>query len=166
MKRIFAFTVALLIAINAHAHCYSTPHTLGANAKPYAMGEHGYFNAQYSSTTSKALRTQNCIHFNFDQTTPLSTPAAVYQAYTKYLILHPNKRLRLEGHTDRRGPYAYNAELGRKRAAAVANEFTHRGVDSSQIELVSFSHLRLLEEQDNEQAHALNRRVEIKLCSG
>lgn len=69
----------------------------------------------------------------------------------------------LEGHTDSYGSDAYNYALGTKRANAVKNALTTRGVNASQIKTVSYGESKPTCMVDTPDCNQENRRVEFKL---
>ncbi|MCH5314132.1 MAG: OmpA family protein [Helicobacter sp.] len=69
----------------------------------------------------------------------------------------------LEGHTDSYGSDAYNYALGTKRANAVKNALTTRGVNASQIKTVSYGESKPTCTIDTPECNQENRRVEFKL---
>ena len=72
--------------------------------------------------------------------------------------------MKLQGHTDKRGPEAYNSKLGADRALAVKAELINLGVPESQLAAISFGESRPLFTENEEWAHAANRRVEVHLA--
>lgn len=71
----------------------------------------------------------------------------------------------LEGHTDSYGSDAYNYALGTKRANAVKNALTTRGVNASQIKTVSYGESKpACTSGDTPECNQENRRVEFKLA--
>lgn len=73
-------------------------------------------------------------------------------------------RVTLTGHTDERGTEAYNLRLSRNRARAVRDYLLGSGdTDPSLILTRGEGERRLLFHDDTELAHALNRRVEIRM---
>lgn len=75
-------------------------------------------------------------------------------------------RYRLVGHTDSRGSAAYNQNLSERRAQSVQDFILeHRQELQGSLEAGGEGESRLLTPEDTEQAHALNRRVEVRvLC--
>ncbi len=70
----------------------------------------------------------------------------------------------VEGHTDKRGEAAYNLKLSQRRSQAVADYLVEKhGVDPKQLQVNGQGEYFLLDEGDNDEAHAKNRRVEIVL---
>jgi len=72
----------------------------------------------------------------------------------------------LQGHADNRGSDAYNQKLGMDRAQAVQKELVKLGVPANHLHTMSFGERRPLFEENEEWAHAANRRVEVQLTSG
>ena len=67
----------------------------------------------------------------------------------------------LEGHADERGTREYNLALGEQRGGVVAELFQGLGVDSSAIRVISYGEERSVALGHDEDAWAMNRRVEI-----
>ena len=65
----------------------------------------------------------------------------------------------LEGHTDPRGSREYNIGLGERRAKAVAQVLTDKGVDPSQIRVVSYGAEKLATAGHSDSDYQLDRRV-------
>ncbi|MDY0391005.1 OmpA family protein [Desulfobulbus oligotrophicus] len=72
------------------------------------------------------------------------------------LSKYPQTTIRVEGHTDARGSDQYNQQLSERRANAVKNALTQRGIDSRRIEAVGYGESQLISSSD-----AMNRRVNI-----
>ena len=73
----------------------------------------------------------------------------------------PRAVLRIEGHADRRGDEAYNEQLARRRAEAVAKYLRSRGIADARLDVQSFGARRPIRQEDNEAAWSRNRRVEL-----
>jgi outer membrane protein OmpA-like peptidoglycan-associated protein len=74
---------------------------------------------------------------------------------------YPDRRLRIEGHTDSRGSDAYNRELSKERAAAIADALTNRGVSRSRLEIVGMGEAYPVATNETAAGRQQNRRVEI-----
>lgn len=71
----------------------------------------------------------------------------------------------LQGHADKRGSESYNDKLGADRAQAVKTELIKLGVPEHYLFAVSFGERRPLFNENEEWAHAANRRVEVHLAA-
>ena len=67
----------------------------------------------------------------------------------------------IAGHTDSKGADAYNMDLSRKRAYAVANYLSARGVASNRINVVAYGESRPVADNNSEYGRQQNRRVEL-----
>ena len=108
-----------------------------------------------------ASQENRIIYFEFDRFDIKPEYNAILQAHARYLAAHPASRLRLEGHADERGSREYNIGLGEKRAQSVRSVLLLQGAASDQIVTVSFGEERPAAIGSDDEAWALNRRVEI-----
>jgi OOP family OmpA-OmpF porin len=69
---------------------------------------------------------------------------------------YPETVIRVEGHTDSRGPEWYNQDLSERRATAVKDALVQMGAEPAKIEAVGYGESQLISAD-----HALNRRVNI-----
>lgn len=97
------------------------------------------------------------------QLRPTSKP--LIQKVAAYLRRSPNawKRMRVEGHADKRGKLAYNVRLSEARANRVRAELVKLAVSSSKISARGFGPNRPIDPANDLEAYALNRRVELWL---
>jgi outer membrane protein OmpA-like peptidoglycan-associated protein len=70
-------------------------------------------------------------------------------------------RIRIEGHTDSRGDDGYNFALSNDRAESVREFLFQKGIDRSRLSAVGYGEREPLDPRENEEAWALNRRVEF-----
>jgi outer membrane protein OmpA-like peptidoglycan-associated protein len=120
--------------------------------------------AMAQSEAASIQRTQNVltatfkseVMFDFDSST--LKPGAFSEMDRVAVILnkYPQTTIRVEGHTDSKGSEAYNQTLSEKRAMAVKNALTQRGVDPARIQTVGFGESQPISSND-----AVNRRVNI-----
>jgi peptidoglycan-associated lipoprotein len=101
------------------------------------------------------------VYFGYDSVSVEGEYSQVVEAHAKFLLDHPQVRVRLEGNCDVRGSREYNLALGQKRADSVKRAFALLGVPSAQIESVSFGEEKPRMLGDGEDAHQENRRVDI-----
>lgn len=79
----------------------------------------------------------------------------------KYLESSPESRLIIEGHTDSQGSEAYNENLSRRRAEAVAEELVTRGIASDRFEVIGRGEGYPVANNGTAEGRQQNRRVEI-----
>lgn len=80
-----------------------------------------------------------------------------------YIKSHPNTYVFLEGHTDERGPEAYNLALGSHRANGVRNMMIQDGVSPDNIFSISYGKEKPVLMDHHEEAWSKNRRAEFKV---
>jgi outer membrane protein OmpA-like peptidoglycan-associated protein len=81
-------------------------------------------------------------------------------------MLQQNQRLQVEigGHTDAYGKWDYNKQLSQKRAEAVKDYLTKKGIDPRRIKAVGYGETKPLASNDDEDdGRELNRRVEFRV---
>ncbi|ARG96632.1 peptidoglycan-associated lipoprotein Pal [Legionella micdadei] len=131
-------------------------------ASAHGLGQFTQFAGQEpgESYTTQAPHNQRYL-FAYDDASfaPKYKPSLMAQA--DYLRSHPGARVLLAGHTDERGSREYNVALGERRANTVANLLRMSGVSRQQIRVVSYGKERPLYTGHDEEAHKMNRRVEL-----
>ena len=121
--------VGILIAALAAAGCANRPNDSaqsGANAAAPGspqdfvvnVGDRVFFESDSSELTPQSLAT-------------LEKQAQWLQAYSQYAFT-------IEGHADERGTREYNIALGARRAQAVRDYLTARGVSASRMRTISY----------------------------
>lgn len=76
---------------------------------------------------------------------------------------YPDSLIDVYGHTDSTGSDSYNQSLSERRAYAVANYLTTRGVASTRVRSQGFGETMPVASNDTPEGRARNRRVEIKI---
>jgi peptidoglycan-associated lipoprotein len=106
------------------------------------------------------------VHFEFDRSR--ITPEAEQILRRKLPVLRnsPDVRIRLEGHTDERGSVEYNQALGMRRAQSVLDWMAQNGIPAARFQSTSFGEERPLVNRSDEEAWAMNRRVEFIITAG
>jgi len=101
------------------------------------------------------------VYFEFDKSEIQSEDRPILEAHAKYLSENPSASVTLEGHADERGTREYNMGLGERRANAVRQFVSLLGASGQQLRTISYGEERPAAMGHNEEAWALNRRVEI-----
>lgn len=101
------------------------------------------------------------VYFEFDRSEILAPDRPILEAHAKYLSENPSASVTLEGHADERGTREYNMGLGERRANSVRQFLTLLGAAGQQVRTISYGEERPAAMGHNEEAWALNRRVEL-----
>ncbi len=84
----------------------------------------------------------------------------------EYLSLKPEVRIEIGGHTDDVGEADANQKLSEKRAKAVKNYLTKKGIKPNRIQAVGYGESRPVALNDGPENRQKNRRTEVKILSG
>ena len=101
------------------------------------------------------------VYFDFDKSNIKPDFLDMLTAHAKYLIAHPEQKVRIEGYTDERGTVEYNIALGDRRAQAVRRFMLFQGVNPDQISTVSYGEAHAVCREHNEDCWSRNRRAVI-----
>lgn len=71
--------------------------------------------------------------------------------------------IQLEGHTDTRGDPKANLKLSQSRVGAVKDYLVSKGVSKSKVKTKAFGGTSPISTENTEEAHRLNRRVELRI---
>ena len=103
------------------------------------------------------------VTFAVDSTTISPSFRAALDDVAASLQKYPNSLVDVMGHTDSTGSDSYNLDLSRRRAEAVANHLTSRGVSRARLATIGYGEQYPRADNTTEQGRALNRRVEIRI---
>lgn len=104
------------------------------------------------------------IYFDYDRATFKTESYSDLNKLEAMLRQNPNVRVEISGHTDNYGHWQYNRTLSQKRAEAVKDFLTKKGIDPRRIKAVGYGESKPLASNDDEQdGRELNRRVEFKV---
>jgi outer membrane protein OmpA-like peptidoglycan-associated protein len=101
----------------------------------------------------------------FQQRSAIISPESYPELNSVADMLHanPNMVIQLEGHTDTRGDKSLNLKLSQDRVESVKNYLVRRGVSKGRIKLKAYGGTMPLSTENTEEAHKLNRRVEVRI---
>ena len=123
--------------------------------------------ARLDSIVNAARATLNApVYFDYDAADLRDDARGVLEAKLPILTANAGLRIRIAGHTDSRGSDEYNLALGQRRASAVKDWLTGRGIDGGRIEIVSFGEERPGCTEEAESCWSQNRRAEFEVTAG
>ena len=119
------------------------------------------------SLSDAAMRSQSLesitelldVYFEYDRATLRKGSKEALQENARKLILHPDMKIQIEGHTDSRGSHEYNLALGARRAQTVRRFLAALGVESDRIQTTSFGEEKPFCREGIESCWKQNRRV-------
>jgi outer membrane protein OmpA-like peptidoglycan-associated protein len=101
------------------------------------------------------------VHFDFDRFTLRPEALAVLDEAVAALQRDPTLRLQIEGHSCSIGTAEYNLALGARRAEAVRDHLTSRGVSPGRLTTVSYGEERPKHDNSKEETRRQNRRAAL-----
>ena len=75
----------------------------------------------------------------------------------------PSLKIEISGYTDNIGSESFNELLSQRRADAVMNYLTKKGVNKNRIKAKGYGQSNTVASNDSEEGRALNRRTEFKI---
>lgn len=103
------------------------------------------------------------VTFAVDSTNITPTFQSALDQVAGSLTKYPNSLIDVMGHTDSTGSDAHNLDLSKRRADAVANYLTLRGVTRARIATIGYGEQYPRADNTTAEGRALNRRVEIRI---
>ena len=104
---------------------------------------------------------KNVYYFDFDSNAVRDDDKPAIASKSERLVANRDNKVMLEGHTDPRGSREYNIVLGERRAEAVAKLMKEKGVDPSQIKVLSYGAQKLATPDHGEEAYQRDRRAVV-----
>ena len=110
------------------------------------------------------------IFFDLDKATLRPESTAELERLTKLMNDVPTLKIELGGHTDSRGSDTYNQQLSEKRAKAVVDYLTAKGISDDRLKWAGYGETQLVNGCSNgvqctDEQHQENRRTEFKVLS-
>lgn len=104
------------------------------------------------------------IYFDYDRARFKTESYTELNKLETMLRQNQNMFVEISGHTDAYGKWDYNKQLSQKRAEAVKDYLTKKGIDPRRIKAVGYGETKPLASNDDEDdGRELNRRVEFKV---
>ncbi len=113
-------------------------------------------------TVGKVMRLDNLI-FQVGNANITTQSYPELDELTKMLENNPRMVIQLEGHTDVKGDPKKNMKLSEQRVVAVRNYLVSKGVAKSKVKTKAYGGTMPISRDDSEEAHKLNRRVEVRI---
>ncbi|QIM68155.1 peptidoglycan-associated lipoprotein Pal [Basfia succiniciproducens] len=149
MKLAKLLLVAPVLALAACSSSNNDASADGANA-----------GAQYGGMSVQDLTTRyNTVYFAFDKYDIEGEYQQLLDAHASYLTATPAAKVLVEGNADERGTPEYNIALGQRRADAVKDFLSAKGVQAGQLSTVSYGEEKPAVLGHDEAAYAKNRRA-------
>ena len=101
------------------------------------------------------------IHFDSGSDVPRPDSEPTLQRILEALQGDASLKLQIEGHTDSTNTDAYNQALSERRAKAVVQWLTAKGIAPVRLQAKGFGRMHPVAGNDTAQGRALNRRVEL-----
>ena len=101
------------------------------------------------------------VHFDFDRYSLRPEATRALDEAIKALQTDAGLRLEIEGHTCNIGTAEYNLALGERRAHAVRDYLTSRGIGTDRLRTVSYGEERPKHDNAREETRRLNRRAAL-----
>lgn len=120
--------------------------------------------SDYSARESEAgttLTVPTRVLFDFDEASLRPDARKVLDEIAEVPVFYETAPVVIEGHTDARGSDAYNLDLSRRRAEAVAGHLTDAGIDADRLSVEGRGEAEPVAPNDTEAGRQANRRVEI-----
>jgi peptidoglycan-associated lipoprotein len=154
---------SLTIAVFAAtlAACSSVPLDQSASGTGSGNGSASAGQIMDPFNPQSPLAQQRSVYFDFDSYTVPDQYRSLVEMHSSYLTSHAQQKIRIEGNADARGGSEYNLALGQRRSDAVSRMMTLLGVNSNQIEAISFGKERPKAMGNTEADYAENRRADI-----
>ena len=104
------------------------------------------------------------VEFDTNKATIRAESDPVLNAVLSILKKYPGiKKISVEGHTDNRGGAGLNMQLSRRRAAAVVEWLTSRGIDEGRLSSKGWGQAKPIDTNDTAEGRQNNRRVEFHI---
>jgi outer membrane protein OmpA-like peptidoglycan-associated protein len=120
-------------------------------------------NLQLRETESGVVVTLGDVLFASGQTQLVEGGRSSLEEVVDLLQTEPDKKIRVEGHTDSSGEAETNLQLSEQRAQAVREALISLGVDSERISALGMGEDFPIASNEDEEGRALNRRVDVIL---
>ena len=113
----------------------------------------------------KVTLNENMVKFAFDSSDLTATAKTNLDKLATILVNNPDTNINIYGHTDSKGTDVYNQALSERRANAVRNYLTGKGIASSRMFAKGMGEAEPIATNDTDAGRAENRRVEFAITA-
>ncbi|RZB37474.1 MAG: OmpA-OmpF porin, OOP family [Desulfobacteraceae bacterium Eth-SRB2] len=99
--------------------------------------------------------------FGFDSAEVKSEAFPMLDEAISILKKNSEMKVEIDGHTDNRGPAAYNMKLSERRAKSIMQYFVDKGVEAERLTTKGFGFTQPAASNETKEGRAKNRRVEL-----
>jgi peptidoglycan-associated lipoprotein len=147
-----------VLVLGLTAACSKSPSTPTSKSKP---GSDVVASAMPSQKEFAPASELAPLHFNYDKHDLRAADLATVDQTARWMKSRPEMLVQIAGHGDERGSDAYNMALGERRAQAVKQALTSRGVDPRRVMTTSYGENRPVCRDHTEGCWEKNRRAEF-----
>ena len=103
------------------------------------------------------------MNFDFDKAAIRPDAKVILDEAANLLLKNAGTRVSVDGHTDAVGNDAYNQKLSERRANAVVQYLTGKGVAASSLSAKGSGESKPVSSNETKDGRAMNRRVELRV---
>lgn len=120
-------------------------------------------NIDLERATEGSTAVLNNIFFDVDKYELKSKSIPELEKIMRFMQENPTIRVEISGHTDNSGQPAYNKQLSEKRALAVFQYLTEKGIPGNRLSHVGYGPARPLADNTTDEGRQQNRRIEFRI---
>ena len=108
---------------------------------------------------------ENMVNFDFNKSDLTAVGKANLDKLATVLTNNPDTNINIYGYTDSKGADSYNLDLSTRRAAAVKNYMSSKGINASRMNTMGMGEADPIATNDTDAGRAQNRRVEFAITA-
>ena len=139
----------------------SAPAPAPAPSSSITMGQGGSASSSGGAMASAKQPATRSVYYDLDVSDLKPEDRRVVEAHARYLLQHPEAKVKIEGNADERGSSEYNLALGQRRAEGVARALRAGGVSADRLEAVSYGKEKPIADGHDEKSWSQNRRSDM-----